>query len=270
MKRLFSVALAVLLIVGLTVVCARADMKPVIDDEPTDFKALFKKYWELSRNRNEASGDSPKASDSCPGWIVGEWAKKPDSLFYDPWPYRKTTYEVLFPDKKSIARVIYGLALFTRDLDPSVSLERFERGAGGFHYDVEQVVEWAVAVTEKRWKIYTREEKEFLRKLVADRVILEDGGRVRPSGRFSHILGAAPQKTRSLALNLNHERIHVLWDEDPAFKERYTAKWRSLTPEEKSAVYKRLKGYNPEDEMQIIEEWAVRQNEDKPLWQGGR
>jgi predicted Fe-S protein YdhL (DUF1289 family) len=56
-----------------------------------------------------------------------------------------------------------------------------------------------------------------------------------------------------------------MWDEDPNFRETAIQKWRGMSDDEKQAVYKRLKGYNPENEMQIIEEWAVRQHENIPI-----
>ena len=239
-----------------------ADLKPVVEETEPDFKALFERYWEL-RQGQAVGGEDP----GRPGFIAGGWTSPPRELFREKWPFRATTYELFFPDSKSIARVVYGLALFARDLDPSVSLERFERGAGGFHYRVDQVAHWAEAVRTGEWKTYTREEREFLERLLRDRVIMEKDGRIVVGNRVTHVLGAAPQKKRTLHLNLTHERTHVLWDEDRTFQKRHIDEWRNLTEEDRKAVYTRLKGYDPSNEMQIIEEWSVRKNEKKPFWQ---
>ncbi|MEW6266035.1 MAG: hypothetical protein AB1641_23425 [Thermodesulfobacteriota bacterium] len=263
-----------LLILGLMPACASADIKPEEEKEAKPAKELFEKYWNLkekqsatpSRPPTEAQPPRQQPAADCPGWILGEWEKRPDDLFREPWPYRAMTYELLFPTKKDIARTIYGLALFTRDLDPSVTLERFERGAGGFHYSLDQIVGWANAIEEKKQAFFTREEEAFLNKLVEDKVILKVQGRYVSLRQVSHVLGAAPMQNKSLVLNLDHERLHVFWDEDRSFQDSYIRRWRALSEADKEAVYSQLKGYNKENEMLIIEEWAVRQNEQKPFW----
>ena len=256
---------------------APADIRPDAEAQATHTKSLFEKYWEASkikrdttdspRPKSAAPAKPPKTRDSsCPGMIVGQWDDRPDGLFREQWPYRNITFEMYFPEKRLVARTIYGLALFTRDLDPSVTLARFERGAGGFHYSIDQVADWANAVETGAHPVYTQEEKDFLNQLVDQRLLLKVHGRFRNIGLIRHVLGVTPMRKRSLALNLRHERTHILWDEAPGFRDTYTKRWRTLSDEEKKAVYARLKGYNPENEMQIIEEWAVYQNEDKPVW----
>ena len=225
-----------------------------------DIERLYKKYENLLDKYKVPSPPAVKNTE-CPGWITGNWAEPPQDLFCQKWPYRRDTYEIFFSEKKEIARAIYGLALFTKDLDRSVTLERFERGAGGFHYSIGQMTSWANAVLQGVQPLYTDEEKALLDKLVADYVLVRVNGRYVSIGLVAHVLGVAPQKKRSLSLNLNHERLHVLWDENSKFRETAIQKWRGMTDTEKQAVYKKLKGYNPENEMQIIEEWAVRQHE---------
>jgi hypothetical protein len=231
-----------------------------------DIERLFKKYKSILDDYKAPVPPSSAIKDTeCPGYIVGNWAQPPQDLFCQKWPYRRDTYEIYFSEKKEIARAIYGLALFTKDLDRSVTLERFERGAGGFHYSIGQMTSWANAVLQGVQPTYTEEEKALLDKLVADYVLIRVNGRYVSIGLVAHVLGVAPQKKRSLSLNLNHERLHVMWDEDPNFRDTAIQKWRSMSEDEKQAVYKNLKGYNPENEMQIIEEWAVRQHENIPI-----
>ena len=232
-----------------------------------DIERLYKKYQSVLDQYKAPSPPAAVRDAECPGWIVGDWAEPPKELFCQKWPYRRTTYEIYFSEKKEIARSIYGLALFTKDLDPSVTLERFERGAGGFHYSIGQITSWANAVLQGVQPTYTDEEKTLLEKLVADYILIRINGRYVSIGLAAHVLGVAPQTKRSLSLNLNHERLHVMWDENPKFREGAIAKWRTMSETEKQAVYSSLKGYNPENEMQIIEEWAVRQHENIPVEQ---
>ena len=267
MKRIRLVILLVtlcLLIPPLST--AKADIVPEPEKGKEWREELFQKYWDM-REGAPAKKPSPQWKQSdLPGWIVEGWDRPPTELFSEKWPYRSVTYEMYFPSKKPLARAIYGLALFTKDLKPSVTLARFEKGAGGFHYSTEQLVGWANAVGEGRQKFYTSEEKAFLEKLVQDKVMVKVNGRFRQIGMIRHVLGVAPMKKRSMVLNLKHERLHVMWDENQKFRETYISRWRGLTDEEKQEVYKQLKGYNPEKEMQIIEEWSVRHAEKQPKW----
>ncbi|MBF0529054.1 MAG: hypothetical protein HQK55_07255 [Deltaproteobacteria bacterium] len=264
----------------------KADLKPGEDDKESASPDWFQKYWNMLEKQAPSAKDStkgmppkvnPKAGttsgetissqEKFPGWIVnGEWAEKPDTLYYESWPYRKITYEIFYPTKQTLGRAVYGLALFTKDLDPSVTLERFEQGAGGFRYAVVQIVSWANAVLDKQQAIRTAEEQALMDKLIQDHIILKVNGRFVSLGLVKHVLGAAPKQKRSLTLNLNHERTHVLWDEEPQFKNTWVKKWQTLSAGEKEAVYSSLKGYNTANEMEIINEWAVRQNEQAPPW----
>lgn len=196
-----------------------------------------------------------------PGWIAGNWMDPPLTLFRETWRYRCTTYEILFSDSTRLAAAIYGLAVFTGDVPPDMDIDRFLRGAQGFHYTVGQIIDWAGGTNGG----HTSEERTFLKKIIEDKVILYQDGRFLPGGRVTHVLGAAKGRKRSLALNLNHERIHVYWDENLLFKAKWLARWESLSPEERQEAIDSLKGYNQEDELSLIEEWSVRQNEQNPF-----
>lgn len=269
-KKNIGIIIMSLLLMFIIPGCASADLKPEPEEQPVDTGELFNKYWNMQQD--DAAGSAKKKSTPAaqqaefPGWIVGDWTQSPKSLFYEKWPYRIVTYEIYFASRSLVGRMIYGLAIHSGDLDPSVSLERFERGVGGFHYSTGQIVDWANAVLDGKQKTYTVEEEKFLSKLVSDRVMLKVNGRYTSIGTIRHILGVAPSKKRSIEINLSQERTHVMWDEDPEFRDFYIKKWKSLSNEEKEKVYAGLKGYNRDNEMQIIEEWAVYQNEKKQIW----
>ena len=235
------------------------DVIPEQRENHSGIKTYFERYF----NRNETT--QPYSQKSCPGWIVGNWRNRPEKLFCKRWAYRKFTYEIFFSSRSELARMIYGLALFTRDINETVSLERFEKGVQGFHYSTEQVLEWSNSVLKKDKPIYTKEEEGFLSKLVEDNVLSKSEGKHIATGNITHILGAASGKKRSLSLNLNHERIHIMWDEDVEFKELQLRKWENLSDSQKSDIYKKYKNRGLTDEIQIIEEWAVKQNETHPI-----
>ncbi len=206
-----------------------------------------------------------KGPDEYPGWIAGDWSERPEALFREAWVHRSTTCEILFPSQKEIAHTIYGLALFTKDLDRAVTLERFSKGAMGFHYSIKQIIEWATAVTTEDWEIRTREEEILLTYLISEGILVKKNGGFVAGRGIKHIVGAAAGNKRNLPLNLKHERLHVLWDENLRFKVKWVSKWEALNEDQRAAVFEKLKGYNREDEMLIIEEWAVRQNEARSL-----
>ena len=161
--------------------------------------------------------------------------------------------------------MIYGLALFTGDLDKSVTLDRFKKGAQGFHYSVEQISQWANSCLSNANPFYTQAEKTFFEYLKRDGVICKQGAQYYPCGQIKHVLGAAQGLKRDFKANLNHECVHVVWDQKAEFRNYWQKKWGLLSEEEKKQVYGKLKGYNPENTLQIIEEWAVYENENKPI-----
>jgi len=200
------------------------------------------------------------------GRVLGNWSERPSSLFNAVWPYRHNSYELLCADAATLARLIYGLALHAKDLDPSVDLARFERGAQGFHYGVDQITAWANDLLHGKFPLHSAQELALLGWLVEDGVLRAQDGALLPTGMAAHVLGAAPGKSRGLALNLDHERLHVLWDEDEAFRAERQAAWQALSDADKEAVYARLKGYDRTNQPQIIEEWAVYNAETTPPW----
>jgi hypothetical protein len=226
-----------------------------------EIQGLWEKYSVLPNETKKAP-----ASLQYPGRIIGDWSEKPAKLYFANWPYRGTTYEIFFSQKRELGRMIYGLALLERDIDKSIALQKFEKGAQGFHYSISQVVNWANTVLEGKLKFNTNEEFVLLYWLMEDKAISLVDGMWAPTGRIKHILGVTPGRKRSLELNLNHERIHVIWDEDPAFQEKYTNKWNKLTEGKRAEILKGFKNYDRANINQIIEEWAVRQNESGISW----
>ena len=245
-----------------------ADVAVTVEKPSLHIQRLFKKYLLV----NDKTAVEFQVADNSghfvgfPGWIVGKCKINPDGLFFENWRYRNTTYEIYFFTKAKLAQMIYDLAIFSKDLDKSVSLARFKKGAQGFHYSTEQVVTWANVLSERQQNIASADAKAFLEKLHNDKVLFKSEGSYSATGRIQHIIGAAPGKKRRLALNLNHERWHVMWDENSQFRELYLGKWQSLSDSQKKTLLQGFIGYNQEREMQIVEEWAVKKNERVSLW----
>jgi hypothetical protein len=181
-----------------------------------------------------------------------------------PWPWRQYGYELYFASSAELARSIYGLALETGDVAADMTLERFERGAQGFHYSLDQICRWAENLLSGRTSPRTGEERRLLDRLLLEGVLICRERKVVPGGAIHHVLGAAKGKKRSLADNLAHERLHVLWDEDKTFRNAGLSRWQALDGEEKQAVRASLPGYSPENEAQFVEEWTVREAEKLP------
>ena len=271
--RYFCLSVLISIIIIL-LICpqAVADVKIIEIEKPSlRIQYLFKKYlsvsnktiFEFQTDNNDVYNNSHLTK--FPGWIIDKWKMKPEGLFFENWRYRSITYEVFSPTKTKLALMLYNLAIFSKDLDQSVTLARFKRGAQGFHYSVEQIVNWANVLSKKQ-NIFNNVEKAFLEKLNKDKVLSKSKGRYRATGKIQHIIGAAPGKKRSLALNLNHERWHVMWDQNVEFREFYLGKWQGLPEAQKNALRQSFIGYNQEHEMQIVEEWAVKKKERVPLW----
>lgn len=226
-----------------------------------EIQGLWHKYSGI-----QIETEDPNDDHRYPGRIIGHWTERPEKIFYTNWPYRGTTYEMYFARKNKLGRAIYGIALFVKDIDPSITLSRFERGAQGFHYSIEQVINWANVVLQGNMKFNTNEEFILLYWLMEEDGISIDQGRWTSTGKIKHLLGIAPGRKRSLKLNLNHERYHVIWDEDTAFRQKYTTEWNQLSEDKRNDILEGLKGYDKSNIKQIIEEWAVRQNESGGIW----
>jgi len=230
-------------------------------------KSIFNKYQPITEKQqikfHNVKGELNVVG--FPGWIIGKWKSRQDDLFFHNWRYRKITYEILFPSKSSLAELIYSLACYTKDLDESVSLERFKRGAQGFHYSVEQLVQWANSLVKNQESLSKIDDRILLQKLLDDQVLVKSTNGYKDTGKILHLIGAAPGKKRGLALNLNHERWHIIWDEDIEFRELCLRKWQNLPNDQKSAVFRSFPGYNHANKMLIIEEWAVKEKERIPI-----
>lgn len=245
----------------------RADSSPVLDDLQTRLENEFNKYLHISTSpKSMVLVQTDHRNTATPGWLMGEWYVHPPNQFQDRWPHRARTYEIMSAEGTVLAHMIYGIALFTKDISPSVTQDAFKAGVQGFHYSTQQISEWANLVLRKEFVSYDQEESVFLDKLVSDGVLTKSTAGFSTTGVITHVLGAAPGKKRDFALNLNHERLHVMWDEDAQFRQRSIEKWQSLSEAEKEAAYQGLKGYDRSNEDEIIEEWAVRENENTSTW----
>ena len=203
-------------------------------------------------------------STALPGRVVGDSPALRDFAAKSHWAGREVSYELYFASAPELARGIYGLALDSGDVAPDMPLDRFERGAQGFHYSIDQVCHWANLALRGQMAWHAPEERKLLDRLLLDGAVNLENGTVVPGQRIRHILGAAEGTKRGFAANLAHERLHILWDEDSSFKIDAFARWQDLSRAEKEEAYASLPGYSKEKEDQIIEEWAVRRTEKMP------
>ena len=214
---------------------------------------LWNRYAPKSASVQSVRGQTP-------GRVMGRSPGKDTSSFTYHWKYRWRTYELHFEDSAKLARSVYGLALHAGDVSPRLPREKFYGGVLGFHYSVNQVCAWLNDAAAKRLTL-SEEENRLVGMLLQDGIIaIEKGGWGR-TGKVSHILAAAPGKKRSFAENLRHERLHVFWDEDSAFRARERAAWKQMPEGERARVRRELKNYAQDNEPQLVEEWAVKRAE---------
>jgi hypothetical protein len=199
-----------------------------------------------------------------PGRTIGNDTAIAGFMEKSGWRHRATSYELYFSSSRELARSIHGLALASGDIDKTMPLERFEKGVRGFHYTMDQLCRWIDAVLCGDLPTQTSEERRFILWLVEDRVVKVINGKAVPAGTIHHVLGASPGKKRSFAATLMHERLHVLWDEDPAFADNAKKKWAALTDAEKADIRKTLAAYAQSNEAQLMEEWTIYQAENMP------
>lgn len=263
MIRLIGLGLVVLLASGNTV---GADLVPAAYPIRTSLARQFHDYQIIGDSLKPAAVLAAWLPEHDPGRTIGGLGAEHERITPRNWRYRRTTYELLFPSGSILGGAVYQLALFTGDLDASVSRERFKKGAQGFHYSMEQILAWANTHARDRFIEPRRQDDGLLTWLVLDGVIKMNGGKFFDTGRVRHVLGACASTSRSLNLNLNHERWHVFWDEDLKFRATYYSKWEALTRDEQKTVYQSLGGYSLKHETAAIEEWAVRQQETAPIW----
>lgn len=213
----------------------------------------------------DQTGQNPEPVRTLPGRVVG-----PDpelDRFYPTadWNGRAITYELYFASATELARTVYDLAIQAGDLSPDISLERFERGAQGFHYNCAQLTAWADSVRSGQSGLTTPESRALLDELFAHGILATQHGQTTCPGPITHLMGAAAGKKRSFQLNLNHERLHILWDQDQDFRTQAQRRWHNLTAQEKEQARAALPGYSSVSDEQFIEEWAVRQAEATPV-----
>ena len=186
------------------------------------------------------------------------------SYFDEAWPYRAVTYEIYYPDQRFLARSVYSLAIHAGDVPENVDVGRFNAGVQGFHYKVADVCAWMNALEAGQAKPHGPAGRKLAGWLVRDKVVRKGTAGWEPAGNITHILATSSGRTRSLERNLAHERVHVLWDEDPAMRARYTAAFEALSPEAKEAAHKTLAQYR-QDHALLVKEWAIRQAEDEMM-----
>jgi len=218
-------------------------------------KSIWEKFFSKTRaapSRAEAPGRRV-AAPGAEGFTAQEW----------PWAWRSITYEIIFESREELARSSYGLALKAGDIPGSVGREKFVNGVGGFHYGLDQVCLWANEVFHDLLPAGP-EEHRLINWLLLDGAVNILDGEIVPGHRIRHIIGAAAGRKRGLEDALAHERLHVLWDEDKAFRLDNISRWSNLTAEEKKAVFASLPSYTQDSEALLIEEWAVRNGEKLP------
>lgn len=228
--------------------------------------ASLGEVWEefFSKAQKEAAASIQPQLKVFPGHHMGESVELAAFGSNSGWTYRQVTYEIYYDSSAALARSIYSIALLQEDVSSEMTLERFEKGVQGFHYSMEQIMEWARMVIADRSLVRTNSEQLMLDWLLADGIIAIKDGKAVDTGRVRHVLGAAPGKKRGFLLNLRHERLHAYWDENPDFSARAHAAWAKLDVAGREEVYAKLKGYSRENEAQIIEEWAVFEAENLP------
>lgn len=213
--------------------------------------ALWDSYLALAQNARSVS------FSHCPGRLLRS-VQAGSAAFSHAWKYRKTTYELHFDSRQTLGRTVYDLALHSGDIPPTVSRERVEAGVEGFHYSTSQICAWLNDVFAGKRETPVRETLLFIGYLVQDQVVVLKEGRFIPGGKIGHVLAAAEGKKRSLEENLNHERLHVFWDEDPFFMKQARKAWNALSEPEREQERNRFKQYADNEELRL-EEWAVRE-----------
>jgi hypothetical protein len=254
MKKIILICLAIF--VSFLSTISQAEYSSITDQE------LLKSIWEkfLPPEQKVKTEQTKLQIDPLVLFIGSEDKLRPmlpDKL----WPWRDVSFEFYFYTRTELARSVFGLAQISGDVSKEMKLDRFEKGVQGFHYDVDQICVWLNSILNETVSYNTDEEARLIGWLLSSGVINIISGKAVPGKLIHHILGAAPGKKRSLAEALLHERLHVRWDEDLDFKTTFMAKWNKMTKDEKEKVYNSLSSYSRDNELQIIEEWAVKSSE---------
>ncbi len=217
---------------------------------------IWAKYSSMAKNK---PSEKAQQEASFPGRIIGDVLEEHKAYFTQAWKMRGLTYELYFASSTELAQSVYDLALFSKDIDESLAMKTFLNGVLGFHYTSEQVLDWAKSLYKK--DMPASEYPYLIRFMLEDKVLtLHDTG-FQISPNIRHILAASAGKKRTFYSTLEHERLHVFWDEDTALREKQIAKWHALSDAEKSKIRKELHRYAQGNEAQLIEEWSVHSTE---------
>lgn len=200
----------------------------------------------------------PEKANIAPGRMIGKPQGSGEADFNYPWKYRQQTYEMHFQDPGELARSIHAFAVCAKDVTPELPKEKFFRGVQGFHYSSSQIT---TCLNSIGMAALSDQERRFVNQLLGDGVLRKGSRGFEAAMQISHILGAAPGKKRTFAQNLRHERLHVFWDEDDAFRAREKQRWSGLSVAEQMVARNRLKNYDQANEEQLMEEWAIHRAE---------
>lgn len=203
----------------------------------------------------------PKQEKAFPG--RNKTSREPDraDFFYNPWKYRATTYEQHFASQRALAASVYGLALSAGDIDATMKRDVFLNNVLGFHYSVAQVCSWLMPAGGTPPLPLTVDEQNFVDELKQDGVIALEQNQCSAAGLIQHVVAATQGRKRTFEQNLRHERLHVFWDEDQEFRDASYSEWKTLSEQQRVEVKNELHQYAQSNELQLIEEWAVKQAE---------
>lgn len=197
-----------------------------------------------------------------PGRIIGNPPPYSGVSAFDyAWQYRFKTYELVFENATDLAAMIFSLAISAGDVSPDTPKAKFLKGVSGFHYSIDQILEWL----NTKGQELSSDEQSLRDYLLKDKVIAKTGDvYVKSSAKIDHVLGCAKGKKRTYEQNLCHERLHVLWDLDFEFKQKFTAQFEDMALQEQMAIFKSMPQYNQDNLPQLLEEWAVGEAEKEP------
>lgn len=218
---------------------------------------LLEDLWNKYSGEIQKRDEPARAALPTPGIIIGKPQGHDEYGFSYPWKYRSSAYEMHFEKPVELAKSVYGLALYAKDVSPTLPREKFYGGVLGFHYSARQVAGW-LNETIRNHESLSQEENAFAGRMLLEGVVKIGPDGFEPGNKITHVLGASGGKKRSFAQNLRHERLHVFWDEDRAFRERQQEAWNNLSEEDKQKARQELKNYNQDNERQLIEEWAIK------------
>lgn len=214
---------------------------------------VLEDMWAKYAPRDEAVVEQA----SFPGRVLGKPDQNRETVFRYNWRYRAVTYELHYDEPTALARTVYGLALHSGDIDDTLAPERFIGGVLGYHYSTDQVCAWLNDILDRKSSGPAFDENILVGMLLQDGVIGIKDGRYRTAGKVTHILAAAPGKKRQFDANLRHERLHIFWDEDKAFRDKEQEDWKNLSESARAEALKKLARYASGNQKQLIEEWAI-------------